>query len=83
MLASVLRSEKAVKMNIAIVRAFIALREMGMHYQELAVKIKELEKKYDKQFDDVYTALELLLKGKQHREDFENRTRIGYKQPDH
>ncbi|MCS3798133.1 phage regulator Rha-like protein [Chitinophagaceae bacterium OAS944] len=50
MLASVLRSERAVKMNIAIVRAFIALRKISMHYNELAEKIKELEIRYNKQF---------------------------------
>src|SRR5689334_3390601 len=39
MLASILKSERAVKMNITIVRAFIALRKISMHYSELAEKI--------------------------------------------
>ena len=42
MLASVLRSEKAIKMNIAIVRAFIALRQFSINYKELAEEIKKL-----------------------------------------
>lgn len=83
MLASVLKSEKAIKMNIAIVRAFIALREVGMHYHELAVKIKELEKEYNRQFADIYEALKILLEDKQQRGDFASRTRIGFKnEPD-
>jgi hypothetical protein len=48
MLASILKSERAVKMNIAIVRAFIAMRKISMHYNELAEKIKELEVRYNK-----------------------------------
>lgn len=57
MLASILRSERAIKMNIAIVRAFIALRRISMHYNELAEKIKELEIRYDKHFSNVYDVL--------------------------
>jgi hypothetical protein len=79
MVASVLRSEKAVKMNIAIVRAFIALREMAMHYKELAQKIEELEKKYNKQFGDVYQALNLLLEERSEEEEQKNREPIGFK----
>ncbi len=47
MLASVLRSKKAIKMNIAIVEAFISLKEFALNHKEIAVKLKELEKKYD------------------------------------
>lgn len=57
MLASILKGERAVKMNIAIVRAFIALRKISMHYNELAEKIKELEIRYNKQFSDIYDVL--------------------------
>lgn len=79
MVASILRSDKAVKMNIAIVRAFIALREMAMHYKELAQKIEELEKKYNKQFGDVYQALNLLLEERNEEEEQKNREPIGFK----
>jgi hypothetical protein len=81
MVASILRSEKAVKMNIAIVRAFIALREMAMHYKELAQKIEELEKKYNKQFGDVYQALNLLLEERNEEEEQKSREPIGFKKP--
>ena len=80
MLASILRSEKAVKMNIAIVRAFIALREMAMHYKELAQKIAEMEKTYNRQFSNVYEVLQALLEEKQKRDNFKDRKRIGFKQ---
>jgi hypothetical protein len=87
MLASVLHSQRAVRMNIAIVRAFIALREIAKNYKELAVLIKELEKKYDRQFTDIYEALQLLAEEKQRllaeekklQDDFVNRERIGFK----
>lgn len=80
MLASVLRSDRAIKMNIAIVRAFIALREMAMHYKELAAQIKELEERYDRQFADIYEVLKVLMEDKQTRDNLEDRERIGFKQ---
>lgn len=43
MLASVLRTAKAIKTNIAIVRAFITLRKMSMQHKELADRIEELK----------------------------------------
>ena len=49
MLASVLRSERAVKMNIAIVRAFIALRQLALHHKDLAEKLDQLKSEmYDR-----------------------------------
>lgn len=79
MLASILKSERAVKMNIAIVRAFIALRKISMHYNELAQKIKELEIRYNKQFSDVYDVLVAMQEDKKQADDFANRERIGFK----
>jgi hypothetical protein len=79
MLASILKSERAVKMNIAIVRAFIALRKISMHYNELAEKIKELEIRYNKQFSDVYDVLVAMQEDKKQADDFANRERIGFK----
>ena len=53
MLASILRSKKAIKMNIAIVEAFIALKDYALGNKDPARKLKELEKKYNKQFEVV------------------------------
>jgi ORF6N domain len=82
MLASVLKSEKAALVNIAIVRAFIALKQLAFNYKELSDKITEIEHKHNKQFADVYEALDLLLQDKEAQEDFSKRKRIGYKIPD-
>ena len=79
MLASVLRSEKAIKMNIAIVEAFIALKEFAITYKDLAEKLNELENKYDKQFNDVYDAINFLLQKDIQETTQKQRKRIGYK----
>jgi phage regulator Rha-like protein len=83
MLASVLKSPKAVQMNIAIVRAFIALRQYAMNYEELAEQINELRDKtgtHDAQLNQIYAAIESLLKDKAAQEDWkDHRQRIGYK----
>lgn len=62
MLASVLKSKKARQMNIAIVRAFIALKHFVLTNKELADKLARLERKYNKQFKDIYEALNYLIK---------------------
>ncbi len=79
MLASVLKSTKAAKMNVAIVRAFIGLRQMVLQYKGLAKKLAALEKKYNRQFKDVYHALNFLLERKKKEDDFAKRERIGFK----
>lgn len=61
MLSSVLRSKRAVQVNIAIMRAFVQLREILATHKELARKLEELEKKYDKQFAIVFEALRQLM----------------------
>jgi len=81
MLASVLRSERAVLMNIAIVRAFIAMRAMAMHYKELAAKIIAMEEKYDGQSTEVFDALRYLMAEKNSEIDWASRERIGFKTP--
>ena len=57
MLSSVLRSERAVQVNIEIMRAFVRLREMLASHAELARKLDALEKKYDAQFRVVFDAI--------------------------
>lgn len=61
MLSSVLRSERAIQVNIAIMRAFVKLREIVMSHKELAKKIKQLEKKYDAQFKIVFDAISKIM----------------------
>ncbi len=62
MLSSVLRSERAVQVNIAIMRAFVQLREMLSSHADLARKLEEMEKKYDSQFKVVFDAIRQLMK---------------------
>ena len=61
MLSSVLNSERAVQVNIAIMRAFVKLREMIATNKELARKLDALEKKYDAQFKVVFDAIRQLM----------------------
>jgi len=57
MLSSVLRSPRAVQVNIAIMRTFVRLRKMLLSNAELARKLNALEKKYDAQFKIVFDAI--------------------------
>lgn len=61
MLSSVLNSERAIAVNIAIMRTFARLRHLLASHAELACKLEELEKKYDKQFRVVFDALRELM----------------------
>jgi hypothetical protein len=61
MLSSVLNSERAIQVNIAIMRAFVKLREFLLTHKELAQKIEELERKYDRKFLVVFEAIKKLL----------------------
>jgi hypothetical protein len=54
MLSSVLNSPRAVAVNIAIARAFIQLRQMGLSVDELARKLTEMERRYDQQFQEIF-----------------------------
>lgn len=79
MLSSVLKNERAIQANIFIIRTFVLSRQFALSYSELTKEIKSLEKKYDQSFQEVFKALEYLLKQKSNEEDFTARTRIGFK----
>ena len=61
MLSSVLRSQRAVYVNIAIMRAFVRLRQVLASHSHLAKKLDELEEKYDTQFTVVFEAIRELM----------------------
>ena len=61
MLSSVLNSERAIKANIQIMRAFVILQRMAVTYEGLRRKIDAMEKKYDKQFQVVFIAIKKLI----------------------
>ena len=60
MLSGILRSKRAVQVNIEIMRAFVQLREMLISHQELAHRLDDMENKYDAQFKVVFDAIRQL-----------------------
>ena len=81
MLSGILNSDKAIDVNIAIMRAFIALKQFALTNAELNTKLKELESKYNKQFKDVYEAINYLLQKDKQETNQKKRKQIGYKTP--
>ncbi len=61
MMASVLNSERAILVNIAIVRAFVKLRQILESHKDLATKLNALERKYDHQFKAIFDAIRQLM----------------------
>jgi ORF6N domain len=61
MLSSVLKSKRAVEMNIAIIRTFVMLRKMASNYQAVMRKLEALDKKYEGRFKEIYKTLNYLI----------------------
>jgi hypothetical protein len=61
MLSSVLKSDRAILVNIEIMRAFVKLRQLLSTHKDLAAKLEDLEKKYDAQFKVVFQAIRELI----------------------
>ncbi len=76
MLSSVLRSRRAIQVNVQIMRTFVRLRKMLSSHEELARKLKALEGKYDKQFKVVFDAIRQLTRPPESR-----RRQIGFHPP--
>lgn len=86
MLASVLKSKKAVKMNIAIVRAFIALKDFAINYKDLAGQINAIRQtvsSHSDQLNQIYDAIENMMdeneEKKEEKRRWKERERIGFK----
>jgi len=79
MLSSVLKSKKALQVNIQIIRAFVFMRQYALSHKDLTARLHELENKYDKQFKDVYDAISFLLQKDIQETELKQRKRIGYK----
>jgi hypothetical protein len=77
MLSSVLRSPRAVQVNIAIMRAFVKLREILASHRDLARRLDEMESRYDAQFKVVFDAIRGLMTPPE-----KPRHRIGFGAPD-
>ena len=74
MLSSILNSDIAVQVNIAILRTFVKIRQLLEGHKDLVDKIDKLEQKYDEQFRIIFTALQQMLK-----EENEPRPKVGFK----
>lgn len=77
MLSSVLKSDTAIEMNIAIMRTFISLRKLSVNYKEVMRVLEEMREQYDNQFEDIYHVLEHLINKPQ-----QPRNMIGFKRHD-
>lgn len=73
MLSSVLRSKRAIQVNVEIMRSFVRLRQLLASHAGLAAKLEELEKKYDAQFKIVFDAIRQLMS-----EPVRSRKEIGF-----
>ena len=79
MLSSVLNSKTAIEINRNIMRAFVFIRQYALNHKDLTDKLYEIENKYDKQFKDVYDAINFLLQKDNQETSQKQRNRIGYK----
>jgi ORF6N domain len=86
MLSGIINSERAIAMNIAIMRAFVAMRKIALTNKIIAEKLQKLEDKiggHDVQLNQIYEAIENLLDDKVEKHSLpKNRKRIGFKPDD-
>ena len=75
MLSSILSSEKAIQMNIQIIKTFVQLRRIANNYEGLMDKIQQMESQNNEQFSEIYEVLQRLLS----KPEEKPRTQIGYK----
>ena len=83
MLSGVINSEKAINMNIAIMRAFVEVRRIIYQQNDLKLQLQEIKDRlgeHDAQLNHIYDAMENLLDEKAAQRKFEDRERIGFKQ---
>ena len=82
MLSGILNSDKAIAMNIAIMRAFVEIRRILIQENDLRVQLKAIKEKlgeHDAQLNQIYDAMENLLDEKASGRNWEERGRIGFK----
>jgi len=81
MLSSVLRSERAIEVNIAIMRVFVEMRKLFLNHQELMTKVAELANKvgdHDQSIQTLYDYLKSYDEEQKRRKEWENRNPIGF-----
>jgi hypothetical protein len=75
MLSGILKSKRAITINIQIINAFIALRDMAIEHSDLRLRVDFLEKQYDEQFKIIFDALRETI------DDASKKNAIGFKTP--
>ncbi len=84
MLSGVINSEKAVNMNIAIMRAFVEIRKFVLQRNDVKEQLQDIQQKiteHDVQLSQIYDAIENLLDEKAAQRKWEEREKIGFKKP--
>jgi hypothetical protein len=82
MLSGILNSDKAIAMNVAIMRAFVEIRRILIQETDLRTQLKEIRERlgeHDTQLNAIYDAMENLLDEKAAQKKFEERRRVGFK----
>jgi phage regulator Rha-like protein len=82
MLSGVLNSNKAINMNINIMRAFVAIRKIVLQQQDTKEQLREIKERlseHDVQLSQIYDAMENILDEKASQHKWDQRTRIGFK----
>ena len=82
MLSGVLNSDKAINMNIAIMRAFVEIRRLALKQNDLKIQLEEIKHRlgeHDMQLNSIYDAIENLLDEKASQRKWDERERIGFK----
>jgi hypothetical protein len=83
MLSGVLNSEKAINMNITIMRAFVAIRRLALSQSDIVTQLQKLKQRigeHDMHLSSIYDAIENLLDEKVQQNKWESRERIGFRQ---
>jgi hypothetical protein len=82
MLSGILNSDRAIQMNIAIMRAFVEIRRLAFHDMDLKTQLREIKEAlgvHDSQLNQIYDAMENLLDEKAAQRKWNDRERIGFK----
>ncbi len=79
MLSSVLKSKKALHINIAIMRTFVFIRQYAITHKDLTEQLKSLETKYNKQFTDIFQAIHYLINKDKLSTAQKERKKVGFK----
>jgi len=82
MISSILKSKKAIQVNISIMRAFVYIRQYALTHKELSSRLNKFESKYNKKIKDIDAVINFLLKKEKQKAEQKSRKRIGFNSKD-